>query len=51
VYAEIDRLERPARRLPPRTRKTERPEPWLLIASACLLSELALTRVFWRRLP
>ena len=51
VYAEIDRLERPARRLPPRTRKTDRPEPWLLIASSCLLAELALTRIFWRRLP
>jgi Ca-activated chloride channel family protein len=51
VYAEIDRLERPARRLPPRTRKTDRPEPWLLIASSCLLAELALTRILWRRLP
>jgi Ca-activated chloride channel family protein len=51
VYAEIDRLERPARRLPARTRKTDRPEPWLLIASSCLLAELALTRIFWRRLP
>jgi hypothetical protein len=42
---------RPAPRLPPRTRKTDRPEPWLLIASSFLLAELALTRVFWRRLP
>ena len=51
VYAEIDRLERPARRLPPRTRKTGRPEPWLVIAGSCLLAELALIRVLWRRLP
>jgi Ca-activated chloride channel family protein len=51
VYAEIDRLERPARLLPPRTRKTGRPEPWLAIAGVCLLGELAFARVFWRRLP
>jgi Ca-activated chloride channel family protein len=51
VYAEIDRLERPARRLPPRTRKTQRPEPWLQIAAGCLLAELALARILWRRLP
>ncbi len=51
VYAEIDQLERPARRLPPRTRKRDRPEPWLALAGACLLAELALSRVFWRRLP
>jgi Ca-activated chloride channel family protein len=51
VYAEIDRLERPARRLPPRTRKTQRPEPWLQIAAGCLLAELALSRILWRRLP
>jgi len=51
VYAEIDRLERPVRRLPPRTRKTGRPEPWLVIAGGCLLAELALSRILWRRLP
>jgi Ca-activated chloride channel family protein len=51
VYAEIDRLERPARRLPPRTRRTDHPEPWLLLASGCLLTELALARVLFRRLP
>ena len=51
VYAEIDRLERPARRLPARTRKTQRPEPWLQIAAGCLLAELALARILWRRLP
>jgi len=51
VYAEIDRLERPERRLPPRTRKTGRPEPWLVIASGCLLAEIALSRILWRRLP
>ncbi len=51
VYAEIDRLERPARRLPPRTRKTGRPEPWLAIAGSCLLAELSLARILWRRVP
>lgn len=51
VYAEIDRLERPTRRLPPRVRKRQHPEPWLLIASGCLLAELSLSRVLWRRLP
>jgi Ca-activated chloride channel family protein len=51
VYAEIDRLERPARPLPARTRKTGRPEPWLAIAGSCLLAEIALARVLWRRLP
>lgn len=51
VYAEIDRLERPARRLPARTRKTQRPEPWFQIAAGCLLAELALARILWRRLP
>lgn len=51
VYAEIDRLERPARTLPARTRKSERPEPWLALAGGCLLGELALARILWRRLP
>jgi Ca-activated chloride channel family protein len=51
VYAEIDRLERPARRLPPRTRKSDRPEPWLALAGGCLLAELMLARVLFRRLP
>ena len=51
VYAEIDRLERPARLLPPRTRKTGRPEPWLAIAGGCLLAEIACSRVFGRRIP
>jgi len=51
VYAEIDRLERPARRLPARTRKSGRPEPWLVIAGGCLLAEIVLARVLWRRLP
>ena len=51
VYAEIDRLERPARIFPPRTRKRDRPEPWLAFAGGCLLAELAFSRVFSRRLP
>jgi Ca-activated chloride channel family protein len=51
VYAEIDRLERPERRLPPRTRTRPHPEPWLALAGGCLLAELLLARVFWRRLP
>jgi Ca-activated chloride channel family protein len=51
VYAEIDQLERPARRLPPRTRRRAHPEPWLAFAGGCLLGELALARVLWRRLP
>jgi Ca-activated chloride channel family protein len=51
VYAEIDRLERPARPLPARTRKSALPEPWLAFAGSCLLAELALARGFWRRIP
>jgi Ca-activated chloride channel family protein len=51
VYDEIDLLERPARRLPPRTRHTQRPEPWLALAGGFLFAELALARVLARRLP
>ena len=51
VYAEIDRLERPLRELPPRTRERALPEPWLALAAGSLLLELALTRTFWRRVP
>jgi Ca-activated chloride channel family protein len=51
VYARIDRLERPERRLPARTRTSEHPEPWLALAGGCLLVELSLTRLFGRRLP
>jgi len=51
VYAEIDRLERPLRRLPARTRERPRPEPWLALAAGSLLLELALARTFWRRIP
>jgi Ca-activated chloride channel family protein len=51
VYAEIDRIERPPRRLPPRTRRTPRPEPWLAIAGGCVFLELALARALFRRLP
>lgn len=51
VYAAIDRLERVAKRLPPRVRRTPRPEPFLAAASGLLLGELALARVLWRRIP
>jgi Ca-activated chloride channel family protein len=51
VYAEIDRLERVARRLPARVRRADRPEPLLAAAGGLLLAELALARVLARRLP
>jgi Ca-activated chloride channel family protein len=51
VYAEIDRLERVARRLPPRVRRTGRPEPLLAAAAGLLLAEIALARVLRRRIP
>ncbi len=51
VYAEIDSLERLERRLPPRIRHTERPEPLLAIALGLTLIEIASTRVFGRRTP
>jgi Ca-activated chloride channel family protein len=51
VYAEIDRIERVPRRLPPRLRRSERPEPLLALAGGLLLSEIALARVAGRRLP
>lgn len=51
VYAEIDRLERVVRTLPPRVRHTERPEPLLAAAGALLLLELGVARVLRRRIP
>ncbi len=51
VYAEIDALERVTRRKPARVRHTQRPEPLLAWAGAFLLAEIALARVFRRRLP
>jgi Ca-activated chloride channel family protein len=51
VYAEIDRLERVARRLPARVRRSARPEPLLAAAGGLLLGELALARVLARRIP
>jgi len=51
VYAEIDRIERVARSLPPRVRHAERPEPLLALAGGLLLSEIAVARVLRRRLP
>ncbi len=51
VYAEIDALERVTRREPARVRHSQRPEPVLALAGAFLLAEIALARVFRRRLP
>ena len=51
VYEEIDSLERIERRLPPRVRHTERPEPLLALAIGFALVEIASTRVFRRRTP
>ena len=51
IYAEIDRLERVARPLPPRARRTARPEPLLAGALGAVALELALARVLWRRIP
>ena len=51
VYAEIDSLERAARPLPPRVRETPRAEPLLAAAGALLWIEIALARVWRRRLP
>ena len=51
VYAEIDRLERVARPLPARARRTARPEPLLGLAGGLLFAELALARVLYRRIP
>lgn len=51
VYAEIDALERVSRPRPPRVRHTNRAEPLLAIAGGLLLCEVAMARVFRRRLP
>jgi Ca-activated chloride channel family protein len=51
VYAEIGRLERVSRRLPPRVRQSERTEPLLAAAGGLLLLEIALARVLRRRIP
>jgi Ca-activated chloride channel family protein len=51
VYAEIDRLERVPKELPPRVRRTGRPEPLLVAAGGLLAIEIALARVLRRRLP
>jgi Ca-activated chloride channel family protein len=51
VYREIDTLERVARRLPPRVRHVERPEPFLALAGVLLLGEITVGRVLRRRLP
>ncbi len=51
VYAAIDALERPPRPLPPRLREVIRAEPLLIPAGALLLIEMAIARVWRRRLP
>ncbi len=51
VYHEIDALERVTRRLPPRFRSSEHPEPLLALAGACLFTEIAIARVLRRRIP
>ncbi len=50
VYAEIDALERTPRPLPARVRESRRAEPLLAAAGALLLFEIALARIFRRRL-
>ena len=51
VYSEIDSLERAARPLPPRIRETARAEPLLAAAGALLIAEIAIARVWRKRLP
>jgi Ca-activated chloride channel family protein len=51
VYAEIDALERAPRPLPPQVRDSLRAEPLLAGAGALLAAELALARLWRRRLP
>ncbi|HXK23111.1 MAG TPA: VWA domain-containing protein [Myxococcota bacterium] len=51
VYAEIDRLERAEHPRPSRVRRSERPEPLLAAAGGLLFAEIALARVWRRRLP
>ncbi len=51
VYAAIDALERVPRRGPARIARSDRPEPLLALAGACLLAEISLARVARRRLP
>lgn len=51
VYAEIDALERVARRPPPRVRRAAHPEPWLAAAGGLLALELLVGRGLWRRIP
>jgi len=51
VYDEIDRLERAEHPRPARVRKSERPEPLLAAAAGLLFAEIALVRVWRRRLP
>ncbi len=51
VYAEIDTVERVARRPPPRVRRTPHPEPWLAGAGGLVALELLWARGFVRRIP
>jgi Ca-activated chloride channel family protein len=51
VYRDIDALERVVRRLPPRIRHSDRPEPLLALAGGFLIAEIAAARVLRRRIP
>jgi Ca-activated chloride channel family protein len=51
VYRDIDALERVVRRLPPRIRHSDRPEPFLALAGVFLLAEIAWVRVLRRPTP
>jgi len=51
VYAEIDSLERVARRAPPRLYRTLHPEPFLAAAALLVALEIATARGLARRIP
>jgi Ca-activated chloride channel family protein len=51
VYQEIDALERRPRPLPPRIRETDASEPLLMAAVGFLALEIAIARIWRRRLP
>jgi Ca-activated chloride channel family protein len=51
VYGEIDAIERTERVLPPRVRQRVRAEPLLAMAGGLIAFEIALVRVWRRRIP
>jgi Ca-activated chloride channel family protein len=51
VYRDIDALERVERRLPPRLKRRDRPEPLLALAGGLVVGEIALARAARRRVP